>query len=390
MTVFFSLPETLPGNRTEIGKKSLLTLQLDAVALPGAGTGAITVMAKNITLATDLGDAKATKSYSMSGAVRVAAALRESTISDIAGGLNAIERPIARVETDYTSFSDDPFFADDPKMLVDSVGTLFVYVSTRITSMPDPTDAEETITTTTGLRNAADGSYVTGLADIVDIDESTVTYAGNFSFATKVYLAPSDSCGGGDVADDLLMRGADNVVTNMMSLTPVILSEATGDYLCIMVDGDTSIPETSRYRASVDYERPADTNTRVYAPTGKARRLAYIMRNGIRVTIPYLTTASQYNQRIVVANLSDGPVDYSISFHPEAGTEAEAGVDAMGTFGEGTTVLSVTRDDVVTITGDRTRTAAFLVIDADVLENISVATTQVNLQTGATDTVVYR
>lgn len=352
--------------------KSELTLLVDAFAVSGAGTGSITATVKNVTLADATSDATATKAASMAGAVRVAAALRESTYSDVAGGESAIDVPTARVAHDYTSFGDSPFFPDDPKQLSDTVGAVVVDVGT-----------------TTMFKTAEDGDVTVVLETIVDDEESMVTYAGDFSFASKAFLADTDACGGGDVADDILMRGADGAVTNTMRLMPQILSDANMKYLCIMVDGDTEISPTTRYSVSVDYEVPEDANTRVYAPKGKARRLAYIALDGIRVTIPYLTTASQYNQRIVVANLSGVPVDYSMTFHPEAGVVAEAGADAMGMFAEGTTVLSVGRDDVVTIMGDRTRTAARLVIDSN-STSISVATTQVNIETGATDTVSYR
>ena len=235
-------------------------------------------------------------------------------------------------------------------------------------------------------------ALVDSLSDIIDAEKSMVTVSGDFSFTSKVFFAQSDECSGGDVANDLHARGPDNAKTSETMLAPQKLSEATGYYICLMVNGQTVIPLTSRYYVKVDYELPDvdDANTRAFPPSGKSRRLAKVKQNGIKITIPYLTTASQYNQRIVVANLSGVAVDYSMSFYPEAGTEAEAGANAMGTFGEGTTVLSVARDDVVTISGDRTRTAARLVIEADVEEEISVVTTQVNTETGSTDTVRYR
>ena len=365
VTYFFEIPAAA----SDVAKTAQLRLDVDAFAMPGSGTGSITVTVKNITLADDIGDAKATKTTSMAGSVRVAAVLKEATISDIT--TEGITRPISRVETDFMSFGDDPFFIDDPKKLVDSIGAIVVSLGS-------------------GFLSAADGVGIVNPEDIVDPDESMITYTGDFSFASKVYMADDDDCGGGDVSDSLLMTGTDGAVTNTMSLMPQTMADANGQHICIMVDGETIIPETSRYAVSVDYEGAEDENTRVYPPKGKSRRLAYIEQNGIKITIPYLTTHSGYNQRIVVANLSGAPVEYNMTFHPEAGVEAEGGANAMGEFAEGTTVLSVANNDVVTISGDKTRTAARLIIKADVRKAISVATTQVNLQTGATDTVSYR
>ena len=173
---------------------------------------------------------------------------------------------------------------------------------------------------------------------------------------------------------------------------PQALTDANGMHVCIMVDGETEIPTTSRYGAECRLQIAGRCEySGICAGTGKARRLSWIRQNGIRITIPYLTTASQYNQRIVVVNLDDVSYDYSMTFHPEAGVEVEGGANAMGSFASGTTVLSVARDDVVTIIGDRTRTAARITIAADeVNAGVSVATTQVNIGTGATDTVSYR
>jgi hypothetical protein len=109
------------------------------------------------------------------------------------------------------------------------------------------------------------------------------------------------------------------------------------------------------------------------------------LHNGTTVQLPYLTTFADYNQRLVIVNRGTSDATYSVTFTSEATATATAGTAATGTVAAGTT-SSIKVSDIVTMTG-LTRTAATIVIVAPTA-NLSVATNQVNLSDGSTDTVV--
>ena len=78
---------------------------------------------------------------------------------------------------------------------------------------------------------------------------------------------------------------------------------ATAQHLCIMVDpeADTAmpIPTTDAYTAMGSYMGIADA---AIGPMPEEQTLGMIRRNGVTVRIPYVTTYSGYNQRLVVVN----------------------------------------------------------------------------------------
>ena len=71
----------------------------------------------------------------------------------------------------------------------------------------------------------------------------------------------------------------------------------------------------------------------------------------------------------------------------EAGTTATAKAAASGTVSAGSKVV-LRVADVVEIQGPQARASATLSMNADV-DDVQVATTQVNLDDGSTDTVIY-
>lgn len=169
--------------------------------------------------------------------------------------------------------------------------------------------------------------------------------------------------------------------------------------LCVNVDvtGPGSnmnpIPE-GEYAATAHYKRDAGVNTPVQM-AGEETTVGVIDRDGASVEIPYLTTSAKHNQRIIIVNRGTAPVPITgIEFTTEDGTDAElmGPVQALLDNGmlevPGNSSWVARMDETVSITGDSKRTAATINFFG-VRDNLSVATTQVNVSDGSTDTVVY-
>ncbi len=111
-----------------------------------------------------------------------------------------------------------------------------------------------------------------------------------------------------------------------------------------------------------------------------------IRRNGTTVKLTYLTVSEKYNQRMIIVNDGSNDATYTLgSFVTEVGTRAMPKAAASGTVpAGGQVVLRVS--DLVEFTGQMTRAAATLTISG-ASDDIRVATTQVNLLDGSTDTV---
>ena len=119
-----------------------------------------------------------------------------------------------------------------------------------------------------------------------------------------------------------------------------------------------------------------------------------IKRNGATVHIAYLTTSEKHRQRVIIVNRGNLPISITDwSFQTEDGTEVELTAEAMAAaeagaaIGPGETLVRQV-GEMVNITGDSRRTAVTLSFNG-VANNISVATTQVNLADFSTDTVMW-
>ena len=255
---------------------------------------------------------------------------------------------------------------------------------------------EASIDTTVGtaLRDADDGSELQALMDVImiaGIEEgdpaSMFLIEGEFAFADKVTLSAASDCVGGV---DLLQRDEDDIdiVTDTRVLKMVDHVAINGMHLCIHVpDPDEEdvmgvvIPVTQPYTVTATY---VGLTNAAFPPGMSTHNLGEIMHDGTTIRIPYVTTYEGYNQRIVITN-HGLEADYQIMFTSEDGVTATPGSDASGTLAaDSTTILSLRKGDVVMIDGG-TRTSAELVIDAKA-SNIEVAVTQVNIETGSTDT----
>ena len=118
-------------------------------------------------------------------------------------------------------------------------------------------------------------------------------------------------------------------------------------------------------------------------------KIGEIKRNGATAKVSYLTTSEKHNQRLIIVNRGSRPIVMTnISFQTEEGTEADladgAAADAIGA-GESVTYRV---SDIVDITGTSRRATASLSFNGSAL-NVSVATTQVNLEDSSSDTVLW-
>ena len=119
-----------------------------------------------------------------------------------------------------------------------------------------------------------------------------------------------------------------------------------------------------------------------------------IRRDGTSQRVTYLTASDKYNQRLIIVNHSSKMVRYDLSgMTTEDGTTVELSAVAMAAKAAGLNVIGP-RSQVVLRIGDilvfegKNRAAATVTVNSNP-RNISIATTQVNLEDGSTDTVIY-
>ena len=125
--------------------------------------------------------------------------------------------------------------------------------------------------------------------------------------------------------------------------------------------------------------------------------LASIERNGASVDIPYLTTSEKHNQRLIIVNRGTNPVAItSITFTSEDGVDVELSPTAQAAMDAGLLVVPAQSswvgrmDETIVFTKeDGPRRTAASIAFAATPGNLSVATTQVNVSDGSTDTVIY-
>ncbi len=287
-----------------------------------------------------------------------------------------------------------------------------------------------------GVRNAADGTVleageilradgtppdgsisfnVMGNLDIGAFTVKTETFAltdvndpTSFDLDEDGNRMPTGTCEGvgeGEVDRGTLM-GADGLLIGEegerasgveMATTGTL---APGIYL-VCLNVDVTGPETNMYPIPEgDYTATAHFKPGLNALEGSQMAgmegdLASIERNGASVDIPYLTTSEKHNQRLIIVNRGTRPVGItSIQFTSEAGTDvelsatAQAAMDAGLLMVPGNSTYVASMAQTLEITGDSRRTAATIAFAATP-GALSVATTQVNLSDGSTDTVVY-
>jgi hypothetical protein len=361
-----------------------VTLTTRGFAISGR-TGSITMKATNINLAEIFGadNPVATHEMTLPGAIVLKKALDVTTMPEDPMAITSDR--IATVGSEYKMFMVPP-----PATGLDRD------YATLGTVMVDTVD---------DLRLAnADSGGVTGLAQILDdpadAEKNSISFMGDFSFASKVHVdAALDCTGSAALNADLRQMDDDDIV--MDTTSAVALNEfETMLYLCISVDQESedfgTIPDTTHYLAITALEGISDA---VHEPQGMMYPLRRVRRDGTVVHIPYLTTYEGYNQRIVLSNRGTRNATYRIMFRPEVHVTAtpkmgddpdvECRDDAIyhcGMLDAGTT-RTLRAMDVVDLEGGK-RTAATIMVEARGT-NIDVSSIIVNKESQDTDTVVH-
>ena len=342
----------VPGTGTGTGfrRDRSLLLRIESVAVKPGNTGTITM-----TVTKTVSGSDRTHQTDTIGAVSSANVLEESA---------SPASPAAAMTTGFRSFVKGDSVR--PDRLAASVGRLsFDLVSMDYYTFPVASTSTKLITT---LPDVIQDNPVTGAT-------STVTFAGDFSFASDAYLSTAPDCSS---------TGADRISASGAGFGSATSTPASvnGKYLCIEVDGATPIPSTQPYRATVRYVTHGNP---VLPPGNVELTLGRILSGGASVSIPYMSTYSSANHRLLIFNRLDDDVAYRIEFDPPAGTTAVKKGLATGTLPPGTTSLSIR--DLVELQG-RSRTALTLRVDAPP-ESLDVFTIRVNMDDGSTDTVRY-
>jgi hypothetical protein len=323
-----------------------LTLESLAVGDPSSSIGLQLRVFETLTQAVTEGDALTDLSTGSVPLVSFATGMELTATAATTGNT-------ADVEEDFEAFTND------------ALSSTLAYIGTA------------SVAAVTGVYSADDGAQV-ALADMIDDTASDVTITGDFNGASNSINLDNDAnC---NTALAAITPNADNSASTGITLDGLNAQPA----LCYVAGGD-AVPEGS-YTVDITLEAAAATRTNATATLSGT--MGAIQHNGTTVELPYLTTFSDYNQRIVMVNRGSQDADYSITdFQTESDTTAVAGTAATGTIPAGGSAV-VKVSDVVTLTG-KTRTAATVNIVA-ATGNISVATTQVNLADSSTDTIVLQ
>jgi hypothetical protein len=294
-------------------------------------------------------------------------------------------------------FANAPDAVNETGSLVNKSGTLVSQVSALTTAftatnpvadvddgftdfLSDATEAAlGSVKITLGTALAADDGLTVARTDVMTDATSTFVVTGDFSNALTagkgaVTLDASSTCAGAGTALTVDATGATATLTGTATL-----ANATAMFLCLEPDPATTIAATDAYSATLT--ATAGANGTYAAQTGS---LGMITRNGTTLEFPFITTFSDYNQRVLMTNNSSTDTTYSCTFTPEAGVTATAGTAASGSIA-GNTTVSFKATDMVTLTG-KTRTAARCTLLSQ-STNIDAATTIVNLSDKSTDTV---
>jgi hypothetical protein len=221
-----------------------------------------------------------------------------------------------------------------------------------------------------------------------------------FGFLDAAWLDSMADCStataDGDVRTDVWVEGDDAMV---MPVTLANLGTGTATatgmrYLCLMAPGDEAIPATMYYTADTMF-MGVDGAKKPHMKVDDAVQLGRIERDGITVYLPYLTASTRYVQRLVLVNRNPNDVAYTIEFANEGETTTDpktySGMAAgTGTDDEAPNAMISTMKiaDIVEIIGTPPRTAGTLMLES-VPDMVDVATTQINMDTSATDTIVY-
>ncbi len=224
--------------------------------------------------------------------------------------------------------------------------------------------------------DARDGTAVSTLEDVMRPANSEMKFSGDFSVGR--FSLSADGCAT-SLAGALRMNAANDEAT----VAPTSWDTGARS-LCIMVPNTNTTPiAAGAFMVEADYAPLANA---AFGPTDLAlAQIGRIRRDGTTVQIPYLTTATEYNQRISIVNRLGRSASYNFVITAMDDATVALGDMASGTIPANTTMVVMARD-VVTITGGTEASATLNVVATS--GQVDVFTTQINSR-GETDSVVY-
>ena len=224
----------------------------------------------------------------------------------------------------------------------------------------------------------------------------TVAVEGNLSFgAFNLGTGGPDDpiCVGQGTKDEASAGNLDKALTNNNTDSKAALGslDAGTYHLCVQVDTAGPGSNVTQIPAGT-YDAAITEGTGALAKTIASGTIGRIIRNGATVKLTYLTVSTEYNQRLIIVNEGANEARYEIdSFHTGEGTTTTRLPGASGLVPANGQIVVPVRD-IVHLDSASGRTidhaSATLKMNAD-LDDVQVATTQVNLEDGSTDTVVY-
>jgi hypothetical protein len=229
----------------------------------------------------------------------------------------------------------------------------------------------------------ADGSIAVA-GDAYAAASSTMTLTGDLSAGTW-FMDTTSLCPLAGATGTTAIAATQKLTLNAAKTSGTITGTIfnASPFICNVVDTTSSIP-AGAYSIGVTYAS-ATAGDLVLTWAGGA--IGAVSRNGTTNQINYLTTFTGYNQKVIITNRATIAGTYAFTFQTESDTTAVAGTAATGTLpASSVTVIKAT--DLVTLTGKSRASATFTAVLPPT--SIGVATTQVNLSDGATDTVTYR
>ena len=257
---------------------------------------------------------------------------------------------------------------------------------------------------TSGMILAADDGEAAAASDVIKAGDTAVglTVKGDLSIgAFKIVAdAQADAAAGTPNTADCAASGAPAATAKTATKSDLTstaskpnegtASRAAGSYeLCVDVNDEgtntTPIPE-GEYTATVSVTGPGTAAQPAVAVDDKT--IGKITRDGTSVRVTYLTASEKYNQRLIIVNRGNRDITYNIGeFVMEDGTMVEGTSMATGMIKAKSQGVMRVRD-LLNFTAGNMRAAATVTADGT-MSSISVATTQVNLEDGSTDTVLY-
>lgn len=345
-----------------------VTVQISGVALPA--TAKVRLVIEYLTFPSSGG-------ANQSGGVTVAANLNSTppigntiVAEDILRVVTGINDKVTPRNQAASSSSNFLTFAAGDTVTNEGKTARFGQIDLGIAAVSGPTPGSTLI-----LRNRGTGVITDDAAGRTALSTARVGITGGLSFVERAYLSDA-TCATSGSFNLLDANGAWKT-----EAARATIAQAYNRYLCIEVDGETPITSTE-YMATIDNTKISDAIFDVSDQDGLS--LGAIGRDGTSVRIPFLSTFTGYNHRLILTNEGATEATYRVTFSTEGDATATALARATGTVAANSTI-TIPVGQLVRIEGGA-RTAATVMAEGQ----LGVATVLINQADGSSDTVVYQ